>query len=80
MIDTTAGALMAQEIREQPTALARLLGSGAGEISEAASLVRSRDPRCVLLVARGTSDHAALYAKYLIEISLGLPCGLASPR
>jgi glucosamine--fructose-6-phosphate aminotransferase (isomerizing) len=79
MIDTTAGVLMAQEIREQPTALARLLGSGAGEISEAASLVRSRDPRFVLLVARGTSDHAALYAKYLIEISLGLPCGLASP-
>jgi glutamine---fructose-6-phosphate transaminase (isomerizing) len=33
----------------------------------------------VLLAARGTSDHAALYAKYLIEITLGLPAGLASP-
>jgi glucosamine--fructose-6-phosphate aminotransferase (isomerizing) len=31
------------------------------------------------LVARGTSDHAALYAKYLIEINHGLPAGLVSP-
>ena len=33
----------------------------------------------MLLAARGTSDHAALYAKYLIEIGLGLPVGLVSP-
>jgi glutamine---fructose-6-phosphate transaminase (isomerizing) len=79
MTDTTPGSLMAEEIREQPTALARLLGLGADEISEAAGLIRARDPKFVLLVARGTSDHAALYAKYLIEIQLGLPCGLASP-
>ena len=79
MNGTTLGTLMAEEIREQPTALARLLGRGAAEISETARLIRSRDPKFVLLVARGTSDHAALYAKYLIEITLGLPCGLASP-
>jgi glucosamine--fructose-6-phosphate aminotransferase (isomerizing) len=79
MTDVPAGALMAEEIREQPTVLARLLGRGADEIGAAAALIRERDPRFVLLVARGTSDHAALYAKYLIEITLGLPCGLASP-
>jgi len=78
-IDTEPGSLMAEEIREQPTALARLLGQGAPEILLASDLIRSRDPKFVLLVARGTSDHAALYAKYLIEITLGLPCGLASP-
>ncbi len=33
----------------------------------------------MLFAARGTSDHAALYAKYLVEIGLGLPAGLASP-
>ena len=32
------------------------------------------------MAARGTSDHAAMYAKYLVEVSLGLPAGLASPR
>ena len=36
-------------------------------------------PRFVLFAARGTSDHAALYAKYLVELRLGLPAGLASP-
>jgi glucosamine--fructose-6-phosphate aminotransferase (isomerizing) len=77
--DTAPGSLMAEEIREQPTVLARLLGQGAAEITAAAELIRARDPKFVLLVARGTSDHAALYAKYLIEINLGLPCGLASP-
>ena len=33
----------------------------------------------VILVARGTSDNAALFLKYLIETKIGIPCGLASP-
>ena len=33
----------------------------------------------VILLARGTSDNAALYLKYLIETKIGIPCGLASP-
>jgi glucosamine--fructose-6-phosphate aminotransferase (isomerizing) len=33
----------------------------------------------VVFTARGTSDHAALYAAYLTEIRLGIPAGLASP-
>lgn len=74
------GALMAAEIAEQPAALARLLTPEQLERAhELATLVRRRSPRFVLLAARGTSDHAALYAKYLVEVSLGLPAGLASP-
>jgi glutamine---fructose-6-phosphate transaminase (isomerizing) len=79
MSTTSAGVLMAEEIQEQPIVLARMLGEGAAEVGAAADLIRARGPKFVLLVARGTSDHAALYAKYLIEITLGLPCGLASP-
>jgi glucosamine--fructose-6-phosphate aminotransferase (isomerizing) len=44
-----------------------------------AAQIAQRRPRFVVLAARGTSDHAALYAKYLIEIGLGLPAALASP-
>jgi glucosamine--fructose-6-phosphate aminotransferase (isomerizing) len=33
----------------------------------------------VLFAARGTSDNAALYGKYLVEILLELPVGLVSP-
>lgn len=74
------GSLMAAEIAEQPAAWRRLLADGAAAgIDEAAELIRNRAPRMVLLVARGTSDHAALYAKYLVEIEHGLPAGLVSP-
>lgn len=72
-----AGHLMQAEIAEQPQALARLLGDRA-TVDEVAARIRAAAPRFVLLAARGTSDHAALYAKYLIETTLGLPCGLAS--
>jgi glucosamine--fructose-6-phosphate aminotransferase (isomerizing) len=73
------GALMAAEIAQQPAVLGRLLDSEAAEIAAVADVIRSRAPRFVLLAARGTSDHAALYGKYLIETRLGLPAGLASP-
>jgi glucosamine--fructose-6-phosphate aminotransferase (isomerizing) len=70
---------MAAEIAEQPAALARLLADGAASIAAARELIERRAPRFVLFAARGTSDHAALYAKYLTEIQLGRPAGLASP-
>jgi glucosamine--fructose-6-phosphate aminotransferase (isomerizing) len=72
------GALMAAEIAEQPDVLAAQADHGLGAIRAVAEQVRAADPRCVLLAARGTSDHAALYAKYLVETELGLPAGLAS--
>jgi glucosamine--fructose-6-phosphate aminotransferase (isomerizing) len=73
------GALMATEIAEQPETLSRLLDHGLHSIRAVAEEIRAAAPRFVLLAARGTSDHAALYAKYLIEVGLGLPAGLASP-
>lgn len=75
------GALMAAEIAEQPQAWTRLLAaSGAdSELAAAARRIQQYAPRFVLFVARGTSDHAALYAKYLTEITHQLPCGLVSP-
>jgi glucosamine--fructose-6-phosphate aminotransferase (isomerizing) len=51
----------------------------AEAIAKVAAVVARRRPRHVVLTARGTSDHAALYAAYLAEIRLGLPAGLASP-
>ena len=79
MPDSTRGAIMAAEIAEQPATLARLLDDGQPALRQVADAVRRHDPRFVLLAARGTSDHAALYAKYLIENRFGLPAGLVSP-
>lgn len=72
------GWIMSGEIAEQPAVLRRLLDEGAPRIRETARRIAAKKPRFVLLSARGTSDHAALYAKYLIEVELGLPCGLTS--
>ncbi|MDP9368774.1 MAG: SIS domain-containing protein [Chloroflexota bacterium] len=70
---------MAAEIKEQPAVLDRIRRDGRPRAQEVARAVRSRRPKFALFVARGTSDHAALYAKYLVETRLGLPGGLASP-
>jgi glucosamine--fructose-6-phosphate aminotransferase (isomerizing) len=72
------GRLMAAEIDEQPEALHRLLGDRP-VIAAVADVIARQRPRFVLLAGRGSSDHAALYAKYLCEIRLDLPCGLVSP-
>ena len=75
------GALMASETSEQPAVWRRLISASTGDsdIARAAALVRKYKPRFVLFVARGSSDHAALYAKYVAEIVHQLPCGLVSP-
>ncbi|WP_233221527.1 SIS domain-containing protein [Streptomyces carminius] len=69
---------MAAETAEQPAVLRRILTEGAPQIRETAERIAARAPRFVLLTARGTSDNAALYAKYLLEILLGRPCGMTS--
>jgi glucosamine--fructose-6-phosphate aminotransferase (isomerizing) len=70
---------MLAEISEQPAVLARVLDLGRAPARAAAGEIRARAPRAVLFAARGTSDHAALHAKYLVEVRLGLPAGLMSP-
>jgi glutamine---fructose-6-phosphate transaminase (isomerizing) len=71
--------LMATEIAEQPAVLERVLREVPAQIAPLLARLRAASPRVVLLAARGTSDNAALYAKYLIETKVGLPAGLASP-
>lgn len=73
------GRHMAAEIAEQPAMLSRLGHEVGPEIAAVGAAIRARQPRFALLAARGTSDHAALYAKYLIEVQLGRPAGLVSP-
>ncbi|UGY93559.1 SIS domain-containing protein [Streptomyces gobiensis] len=72
------GRIMSGEMAEQPAVLRRILDEGAPKIREVAEQIAARNPRFVLLTARGTSDNAALYAKYLLEVLLGKPCGLTS--
>lgn len=69
---------MAAEIAEQPGVWRRILDRRA-EVAAVARSINASQPRFVLFAARGTSDHAALYAKYLTEVLLRRPAGLVSP-
>jgi len=70
---------MRQEIEQIPATVAGLLAAGAPEVERAARAIERARPRAVFIAARGTSDHAAIYARYLIETHLGIPVGLAAP-
>src|SRR5215216_3909638 len=70
---------MYDEIHEQPEVLGTILEEEWGRVVGAAQTLRSRGFRFAMLTARGTSDNAALYAKYLFEVLLGIPTALASP-
>lgn len=69
---------MTAEIAEQPGVFTELLAHRT-DIAAVARTIAERSPRFVLFAARGSSDHAALYAKYLVEVLLQLPSGLVSP-
>ncbi len=71
--------LMLQEIYEQPVALRRTLANTKGMAHQVASEAKRRGVKMVLLAARGTSDHAALYAQYLFQYLNGIPVALATP-
>ncbi len=63
-------------MREQPAMLA---ANAARYLDELKSAFDSSSFEMVLLAARGSSDNAALYARYLIEVNLGIPVSLAAP-
>lgn len=67
------------EIREQGAVIARLLTEQAEPIEQLAAVIRAYEPVFVCLAARGTSDNAALYAKYLFGSFLAMPMMLATP-
>jgi glutamine---fructose-6-phosphate transaminase (isomerizing) len=70
---------MLEETRQQPQALARTLDEGALALGELRRQLETTPPRLVILVARGTSDNAAQFARYLIEIATHIPVSLAAP-
>ena len=70
---------MLDEIREQPRALERTLSEELRRLPRFQRLIEKKRPRLVVLVARGTSDNAALFGRYLLEITTGIPVSLAAP-
>ncbi|MGH9626842.1 MAG: SIS domain-containing protein [Bryobacteraceae bacterium] len=70
---------MLEEIRQQPLALERTLKSELRTAERLRRRLEKQKPRLVVIAARGTSDNAAQFARYLIEITTGVPVSLAAP-
>ena len=72
------GEVMQREINEIPRMLNDISKSIATN-EEVKELFKKKNFTSAIIVARGTSDNAGHYLKYLLETQLGLPVGLASP-
>lgn len=70
--------MMEKEIFEVPEALKTCLKTNEKLIATLAEDLRSKKIRNVVVAARGTSDHAGIYGKYIIECLLGIPVSLAA--
>lgn len=70
---------MWKEILEQPEVLQRCVKSNEKIILNIVENIKARNINSVVIAARGTSDHAGIYAKYIIESVIGIPVSLAAP-
>jgi glucosamine--fructose-6-phosphate aminotransferase (isomerizing) len=70
---------MLTEIQEQPQWVEKAVQLGQEPVQALAEDMQERGVRFIVIAARGTSDNAATYAKYLFEIVAGMPVALAAP-
>ena len=74
-----SGTVMDAEIAQAGAAAHRQLALNDRATDEAARRLRALKPAFVVTIARGSSDHAALFLKYAVEIRLGLACASLGP-
>src|SRR6516164_5245222 len=72
------GTQMAAEMAEQPTRLRELIGR-SDAIARGVRATAPAPLNGITIVARGSSDHAAVYGRYLLEAATGKPVSLAAP-
>ncbi len=70
---------MHSEAAEAANAVARQFAANAATIDALVERLRAQPPRFIVTCARGSSDHATTYGKYLFETTLGLVTASASP-
>lgn len=75
----TTDTLMRAETLEAGATVARLLARNGEALRALGERLRATAPDVVVTCARGSSDHAAMYGKYLIETMIGVPVASAAP-
>ena len=76
---TASSTLMFREAHESAAVVARQFAANEAVVSALAASLRAAPPRFIVTCARGSSDHAAAYAKYVFETQLGIVTASASP-
>ncbi|WNO60189.1 glucosamine-6-phosphate deaminase NagB-II [Rheinheimera sp. MMS21-TC3] len=71
--------IMAMEAREAPSRIKEQLMANAEKVQQVVGVINTKKPKFVYIVGRGSSGHAGIFAKYLIEIEIGLPVVSAAP-
>ncbi len=77
--NVTDAMTLRDEIREQPAVAERLIADQADAVESIAASLRERPVGHVVIAARGTSDHAAIYAQYVLGVRHRLSVGLGTP-
>jgi glucosamine--fructose-6-phosphate aminotransferase (isomerizing) len=70
---------MEHEVAESPEVIKRQLKNSLSTLKEISKKLQSHPPSFVATIARGSSDHAALFAKYAIESQLGIITATIAP-
>lgn len=70
---------MLEEIAEQPAALEKTIAEERRKVEQLGHSLAQREIDLIVLVARGSSDNAALFGRYLLEINSGIPVSLSAP-
>jgi len=71
--------LMLAEIAEQPVVLEKTIRLESDKLKKLGEFLRGKDIDLIVLVARGSSDNAAFFGRYLLEITTGIPVSLSAP-
>jgi glucosamine--fructose-6-phosphate aminotransferase (isomerizing) len=71
--------LMLAEIAEQPAVLEKTIRLESNKLKKLGEFLRGKDIDLIVLVARGSSDNAAFFGRYLLEITTGIPVSLSAP-
>ena len=76
---TGSGTAMAREIAEIPAVASRQVSLGLTEYRAIGAHLRRRAPAVIVTCARGSSDNASVYLKYLVETRIGIPVAAIGP-
>jgi glucosamine--fructose-6-phosphate aminotransferase (isomerizing) len=79
MTEAHSQTYMYREVRAIPEVIRHLLSEGAENAERVAGKLRDLNPKLITTIARGSSDHAAAYLKYAIELTCGIPVSSAAP-